>query len=210
MEPLSRRQHLVELFSTVLLAVAAVATAWSTYQSTQWRGEQAQQYSKGTAARIQASTAATKAGQQTQIDIATFIQWVNAQTAGNRKLAGFYRQRFRAEFRPTFDAWLATRPFENPKAPTSPFAMPQYRPAEGEQAKQLEAVSELRLAAAGRANRNADDYLLALVLFASSLFFAGVSTKLQSPRQREVLLGLGGLIFLSAVIWLATIPINFS
>ena len=88
--------------------------------------------------------------------------------------------------------------------------MPQYRPAESEQAKQLEATSELRLAAAGRANQNADDYLLAVVLFASALFFAGISTKVPSPRQREVLLGLGGLIFLAAVIWVATIPVNFS
>ena len=210
MESSGRRGHRIELLATTLLAAAALATAWSTFQSGRWRGVQASNTGKSTAARVQSSEASTRAGQLSQIDIATFIQWVNAQTAGNRKLAGFYRQRFRAEFRPAFDAWLATRPFENPKAPTSPFAMPQYRPAEGEQAKQLEAVSELRLAAAGRANRNADDYLLALVLFASSLFFAGVSTKLQSPRQREVLLGLGGLIFLSAVIWLATIPINFS
>jgi hypothetical protein len=88
--------------------------------------------------------------------------------------------------------------------------MPQYRPAESERARQLESTADLRLAAAGRSNRNADDYLLALVLFASSLFFAGISTKLQSSRQREVLLGLGCLIFLTAVIWVATIPVNFS
>jgi hypothetical protein len=48
------------------------------------------------------------------------------------------------------------------------------------------------------------------VLFASSLFFAGISTKLSSSRQREVLLGLGYLVFLAAVIWAATIPLNFS
>jgi hypothetical protein len=204
------RGRRIELLATTLLAAAALATAWSTFQSGRWRGVQASNTGKSTAARVQSSEASTRAGQLTQIDIATFIQWVNAQTAGNRKLAAFYRRRFRPEFRPAFDAWLATRPFENPKAPTSPFAMPQYRPAERERAKQLEATSELRLAAAGRANRNADDYLLAVVLFASALFFAGISTKVPSPRQREVLLGLGGLIFLVALIWVATIPVNFS
>jgi hypothetical protein len=35
----SRRQHLVELFSTILLAFAALGTAWSTYQSTQLHRE---------------------------------------------------------------------------------------------------------------------------------------------------------------------------
>jgi hypothetical protein len=40
--------------------------------------------------------------------------------------------------------------------------------------------------------------------------FAGISTKLRSSTQREVLLGLGCLIFLAAVIWAATIPVSFS
>jgi hypothetical protein len=88
--------------------------------------------------------------------------------------------------------------------------MPQYRTAESGRARQLEAAAELRLAASGRANRNADDYLLAVVLFASALFFAGITTKMRSPRQREVLLGLGGLIFLAGLIWVATVPVNFS
>jgi hypothetical protein len=40
--------------------------------------------------------------------------------------------------------------------------------------------------------------------------FAGISTKLRSSTQREVLFGLGCLIFLAAVIWAATIPVSFS
>jgi hypothetical protein len=204
------RDRRIELLATILLAAAALATAWTTFQSGRWRGVQASNTGKSTAARVQSSQASTRAGQLTQIDIATFVQWVDAQAAGNRGLAGFYRRRFRAEFRPAFDAWLATRPLENPRAPATPFAMPQYRTADAERAKRLEAAAELRLAAAGRANRNADDYLLAVVLFASALFFAGISTKLHSSRQREALLGLGCLIFLAALIWVATIPVNFS
>lgn len=210
MESSGRRGRWIELVATILLAAAAFATAWSTFQSGRWRGLQASNSAKSTAARVQSSQASTRAGQLTQIDIATFIQWINAEATGNRKLAGFYRGRFRPEFRPAFDAWLAGRPLRNPGAPATPFSMPQYRPAESERAKQLESTADLRLAAAGRANRNADDYLLAVVLFASSLFFAGISTKLQSPRQREVLLGLGCLIFLAGLIWVATIPVNFS
>src|SRR5215471_981120 len=98
------RRHRVELFATILLALAAVGTAWSTYQSTQWRGEQAAANSKASTARIESSDASTRAGQLTQIDIATFTEWVNATVAGNSRLADFYRQRFRAEFVPAFDA----------------------------------------------------------------------------------------------------------
>src|SRR6476661_8848175 len=103
----ARKLHRVELLSTILLAVAAVTTAWATYQSNQWRGETAVNYSKASAARIQSSETSTRAGQLTQTDIATFTQWVNAYVAGNTELADFYRERFRAEFTPAFDAWLA-------------------------------------------------------------------------------------------------------
>jgi hypothetical protein len=66
-----------------VLAVAAVATAWSTYQSTQWRGQQAADNSTASAARIESSQASTGAGQLTQVDIAPFTQWANADVAGN-------------------------------------------------------------------------------------------------------------------------------
>jgi hypothetical protein len=208
MDPKSRRQHRIELLSTVLLAVAAVATAWSTYQSTRWRGEQAVDTSKGTAARIQSSQAATRAGQLTQIDIATFVQWTNAHVAGDRELAAFYRRRFRPEFQPAFDAWLATRPFTNPSAPLTPFAMPQYEVLEAVRSAQLNAQAGEHANAAETANQRADNYVLAVVLLAAALFFAGISTKLHSLRQREALLTLGWLIFVGTSIWLITSPVQ--
>ena len=122
------RSHRLEIVTTILLAVAAFGTAWSTFQAGRWRGAQASASAKSTAARVQSSEASTRAGQLTQIDIATFIQWVNAVTADEKKRASFYRERFRDEFGPAFGAWIATRPFTNPNAPTTPFAMPQYRP----------------------------------------------------------------------------------
>jgi hypothetical protein len=204
----SGRQHRVELFSTILLAVAAVTTAWSTYQSTQWRGETAVDYSKATAARIESSEAATRAGQLTQIDIATFVQWIDADLTGNDELASFYRRRFRPEFQPAFDAWVATSPKTNPDAPLTPFAMPQYKLAEAEHSSQLNAQAGVHAGEAEVANQRADNYVLAVVLLASSLFFAGISTKLHSLRQREALLALGWLMFLGTAIWLLTSPIS--
>jgi hypothetical protein len=206
MEPDSGRQRRVELFATILLAVAAVATAWSTYQSTRWRGEQAVSTSKGTAARIESSEAATRAGQLTQIDIATFVQWTDAHVTGNRELAAFYRRRFRPEFKPAFAAWIATAPFTSPNAPLSPFA--EYSVSEAVRSSQQNAEAGGHSDDAELANQRADNYVLAVVLLASALFFAGISTKLHRLRQREALLTLGWLIFLGTAIWLITSPVS--
>jgi hypothetical protein len=204
------RLRRTELIATIVLAVAAVATAWSTYQGARWRGEQAVETSRATAARIESSEAATRAGQLTQIDIATFTQWVDADVAGNTALADFYQQRFRDEFQPAFDAWQATAPFVNADAPLTPFTMPEYRLEDRLRAERLDRTATGRTAAAGAANQRADHYMLAVVLFAAALFFAGISGKLRPHRQREFLVGIGIAFLVGAGIWVATLPVSIT
>jgi hypothetical protein len=115
----------LELAATVLLAIATVATAWSGYQSTRWNGEQAKAAARANALRIESAKAAGTANSQTEIDVATFTQWVNAYAQKQTELADFYFKRFRKEFRPAVVASVATRPLKNPNAPLTPFAMPQ-------------------------------------------------------------------------------------
>ena len=208
MTPDETRRQRVEFVVTILLAMAAVATAWSTYQSARWRGQQAAESSKATAAHIASSEASTRAGQLTQVDIATFIQWIDAEVAGERTLAGFYRRRFREEFRPAFAAWVATSPRTNPTAPSTPFAMRQYRVAERVRSDRLNTAAGEHTDAAAEANQRSGDYVLAVVLFAVALFFAGMATKLRSLRAQEALAVVGWLVFLGTAAWLTTLPVT--
>jgi hypothetical protein len=199
-----------ELAATVLLAMAAVATAWAAYQSARWHGEQAKAQSASIAARVESTRTANVANRQAQIDVALFTQWVDAYARDETELAGFYRKRFRPEFQPAFDAWVATRPRTNPRAPLSPFALPQYKLAATAQADRLEAQAAAASQRVGRFIQRADDYSLAVVLFAASLFFAGISTRLRSPTPRLVVLGLGYVLFVGTAIWIATFPVSLS
>jgi hypothetical protein len=199
-----------ELAATLLLAMAAVATAWAAYQSASWRGEQAKAQSASIAARVESTREANVANRQAQIDLALFTQWVDAYARDETELTDFYRRRFRAEFRPAFEAWVATRPRRNRSAPLSPFAMPQYRLASTAQADDLEAQAAAFSQQVGRLIQRADNYALAGVMFAAALFFAGISTRLRSPTPRMVVLGLGFVMFLGTVIWIATFPVSLS
>jgi hypothetical protein len=203
-----RRERRLEVASTLLLAVAAVATAWASYQARQWAGEQSQGYSRATASRIAVNRLSAVANAQTQIDVATFIQWVDARQQHRTELATFYRERFRDEFKPAFAAWLATNPFERRDAPPTPFPMPQYRLEARAEADRSEATAAAFSDQAKDANQRADNYMLGVVLFASALFFAGISTKVRSTGARAVIVGLGWVIFLGTVIWVATFPVN--
>ena len=202
-------QWLVELLSTVLIAVAAVATAWSGYQSARWSGEQAKAYSRANATRLESTRASALANTLTQIDVATFTQWVDAFALGQDELAEFYFARFREEFRPAVDAWIATRPRVNPDAPLTPFAMPEYRLDAQDEADRLETAATAATEEATRSNQRSDNYVLAVVLFALSLFFAGISTRLPTTRSRAAILGLGYVVFVGTLVWIATFPVSF-
>jgi hypothetical protein len=97
---------------------------------------------RGTAARVESTRASDLANAQAQIDVATFIQWADAYASGNPLLRDFYYERFRPEFKPAVLAWIATRPLQNPNAPLTPFAMPQYRLAAREQATALNKAAD--------------------------------------------------------------------
>jgi hypothetical protein len=200
----------LELATTVLLAIAAVATAWAAYQSARWHGEQAKAQSASIAARVESTRAADVANRQGQIDVALFTQWVDAYARDETELAGFYRKRFRPEFHPAFEAWVATRPRTNSDAPLSPFAMPQYELAAIAQADRLEAQAGASSESVGEYIQRADNYSLAVVLFAASLFFAGISSRLPSSTGRTVVLGLGYTLFLGSLIWIATFPVSLT
>jgi hypothetical protein len=207
---LSVGERRLEIAATVLLALATVATAWAAYQARQWTGEQSQGYSHATAARIAENRFAALASRQVQIDVATFIQWVNASQEHRARLADFYRARFRDEFKPAFAAWLGTKPFAKPEAPATPFALPQYRLKASGESQALELRAATASQGAKDANQRADNYMLAVVLFASALFFAGISAKLGTQGARRVTLGLGWVLFLGTVIWLATLPVQLT
>jgi hypothetical protein len=88
--------------------------------------------------------------------------------------------------------------------------MPQYKLAATATADRLEVRAAAFSRQVGRFIGRADDYALAVVLFAASLFFAGISTRLHTSAARMVVLGLGYVIFVGSVVWIATFPVSLS
>ncbi len=108
------------------------------------------------------------------------------------------------------NAWIATRPLKNPNAPLTPFAMPQYRLAATAEVERLDAEAELSAASVRAYIQRSTNYVLCVVLFAAALFFAGISTRFESSRLRAVTLGIGTIVFLGTLAWLATFPVSLS
>jgi hypothetical protein len=194
----------------VLIVLAALATSWSSYQATRWNGEQAAAAGRANAIRIEASRAQGLAEAQTQVDVATFIAWADADQRGDRALARFYIDRFRDEFLVAFDAWLATDPLTDTDAPPTPFAMDEYQLDSRTQAEELDAEAEASAAEVRLNIQRSSNYVLTVVLYAVVLFFAGMSTRVSTQRLRRVLTLAGCVVLLGAIAWIATFPVSLA
>lgn len=204
-----KKSDLLELLVTVLLVLAAVATSWSSYQATRWHGEQAQATTRTNAIRIDAARASSLAEAQSEIDVATFIAWADADQVGDQALADFYQHRFRPEFAVAFEAWIETDPLTDPSAPKTPFEMPEYQVASQAEADRLDKAAEASSAEVLADIQRASNYVLTVVLYAVVLFFGGISTKFASRRLRIVMIVSGFVVLAAAIAWVATFPVSF-
>jgi hypothetical protein len=202
----SAQERRVERFSAAILAVATVLAAWSAFQSAKWGGEQAGHYSRAGAARTESVRQSTRAGQLVVIDVDLFTQWATAYSRNETDLAEFFFARFRDEFRPAVEAWIATRPLENPDAPRSPFVMPEYHLEANDKAEAEEQRADEEAALAERDNQRSDDYVLTAVLFASVLLFAGLAPKFEAHSIQVFMLVLAGVALLAGGAILVALP----
>jgi hypothetical protein len=213
----------IELVATVIMAVAAIFTAWAAFESAKWSGIQATSFSQAGAARTESTRFDTLGGQQTGLDVALFISFVTAvnndSTDGviefdrdtpfvptEGTLSGFLYERARPEFKPALDAWLVEFATLGDNAPATPFQMDEYVVANRVTAEEFLLDAQQKAEDAARANQNSDDYVLTVVAFALVLFFGGVSSKLNAERNQLLALGVAVVLFVGATIALFSLP----
>jgi hypothetical protein len=196
----------VDFASLALISVAAVLSAVCGYQAGRWDGEQSRLYSLANAQHFLASETIGKADALTAINVALFLKYIDALNAGDQREAQFIYRRFPKEMHKVLDAWLATKPFTNPKAPLSPFALPRYGQDMRTTEQRDEQAASADFDAAQTAHRHADDFSLLTIIFAAVSFLAGISTKMVFPRH-AIIVGLGIVALIYGVVRLIGLPV---
>jgi len=206
--PVSRREKRIEIVIVGVLAIAALATAWSSYQASLWDGIQSSNYTQASGSRTNAAQQRTAANQFRLADLSIFENYIDATIRDEDEIADFYFQRFRDEFRVAYDAWIALDPFNNPDAPGSPFAMAEYQLAQETEAQRLEERADALFADGEDANTFSDIYTLTTLLFAAVLFFAAISERFEYYRARIILLTLAGIGLVAGIVVAVGQPIT--
>ncbi len=207
-EQVSKFDRWIEFLSAIVLALATVATAWCGYQASQWSGDQTNHMAAANDAHVEAARLSNEATQYKSLHASLFVAWAAAVSQDNTRLSDFLFQRFPGPLKTASEAWLATKPLQNPDAPASPFDMPEYVLPQNEQARQLEQTASKESEMADTANEASDHYVLLTVIFASVLFFGGISGKFQSQIIDLAMLAVAALVFVTGLGVMLTFPIQ--
>ena len=191
-----------ETLALILLAVTAIMTAWCGFEASKWSGEMSISFSRASSARIEAARQQGTANNSRQQDLMIYSVYVQADAAGDARLAEYVRARFSPPFKVAFDAWVATG-----KTANSPFAMPAYVPPGSTESAAADQRADELFAQALTNNRRSDNYTILTVLAALVLFFAAISGRLNSPARQWTALGLALVLFLVGASIAATFPV---
>ncbi len=198
----------VELVAAVVLALATILAAWSAYQSSRWGGEQAKATNAANANRLAVQSAIGIIETQVVVDSQLFVAWTQAAIAGDEVGMAAFEDQIRDEAQPAFEAWLDMAP-PGELPPGSPSDLTEYDDAVAEAmevANQAGEAAEEALALAGEANQRSDNFVLAAVVMASVLFFAGVGSKFRSRTLRTIMVLISVLVLLLGFGFIASMP----
>lgn len=201
-----RGERALELLAVLLLGIATLGSAWSGYQAAQWNGDEADLARQASMERVEAARLFGLATQYASYDSNMVAQYAQAVASGNERLIEFFRTAMmRPAFLPYLDRWQAE--LESGGEPTFLLDDEEYR-AEllgGYQAAQARA--EASMAESADAQVQADDYVMLTLVFASALFFAGVTSSFRLRFPRILLLTGAALLIAYAAGRLVELPV---
>ncbi|MGA9566463.1 MAG: hypothetical protein WBS19_13135 [Candidatus Korobacteraceae bacterium] len=183
----------LEIAEAIILAMVAIATAWSGYQAALWDGRQDERYEQSTRLRVEAQGMRTLGDQERIYDAMTFADWLKAAATGDQKVAHLFERRFRPEFRVAYDVWLKTDPLNNPNAPPGPQLLPEYHNTELEKSAKLTDEASEVFEEGTKARETSDMYVRVTVLLATVLLLTAIA---QRFKTHQVRMGLAVVAFL--------------
>jgi hypothetical protein len=186
--------EILEIAEAIVLAIVAIATAWSGYQAALWTGHQSELYGQASKLRVQAEGIAAYANQERLYNASTVAEWLTAEAHGDQKLAELFERRLLPEFRPIFEAWKKTDPIHNPSAPVAPQAMEGFRSSKAEDAAKVNDQATAVFEEGTRDRQLSDQYVRVTVTLATVLLLMAISQRFKTRGVRIALLAIASIM----------------
>lgn len=204
--PADGRSEWIEIVEALVLAIVAVATAWSGYQASKWEALSAQYYNLASRTTVLSEEKATLAGQDRLYDTTTFNGWIAAKVNGKDKLSAFFERRFRPEFGTAFAAWWRLDPIHNLSAPPGPTFMPEYTNANSQESAKLAQEANSYFENGVNMRETGDKYVRVTVFLAMVLLLTALSQRFKIQGARIAVVAVAFALLVLSTYWIFTFP----
>jgi hypothetical protein len=204
--PHGDRERWIEIAEAIVLAIVAVATAWSGYQAAKWDAQSVRYYHQASRLGVDSQGLTTMAGQDRLYDVTTFNGWLSAKTGGHDELARYYERRFRPEYAKAFAAWQKLDPLNNSSAPPDPILLPEYTNANAAQSETLAHQEEDAFDQGVNAREEGDEYVKITVLLATVLLLTALSQRFHVFGPRAAVVAVAFVLLAASLYSIAMLP----
>lgn len=202
-----RRRGGLEFAVAIILSLTSLASTWCGYQASSWGGSQNSKQSAADTAERQAAEDTIVGLQMRTFDAIALTTYWQALRENDTETQTAILARVRPQLVAAIQASMAANVLHDRNAP-GPLQRPEYVLAEEQNAKAKRAEAAQLKADALKAGRASADYVLLTLMFASVLFFGGITGTLTARRARLFLTTVAMLIFVVALVRLAGLPIT--
>jgi hypothetical protein len=213
-DPWERRERLLDSWTALLMGLAALLTAWASYQSAQWADVQTEALEAASDARTSAARLAAESARTELVDAEVWLAWLSAYGAKRDRVADFLQERFSPQLAQAQAAWLSGVAFDPEGDPlTVPAGTPLDQevyavPERAQEAEQLARADQL-IDESVQASEANSSFVVIVVLLALSLFFLGIATKLGRPKIQVAMILVGMVLLAVGAIRIAMLPHAF-
>jgi hypothetical protein len=204
--PSKRRIETIEILEAIILAIVALATALSGYQSALFDGESSKEYATSSRLRVEATDAQLTANQQLIYNSSTFTAWLQAYDAGDKSLKSLLEKRFLPEYKKAFEDWVKLAPWTDPSTPPGPRFMSSYHDPLEEKAAELNKEASHAFEQGVKTRATGEQYVRVTVLLAAALFLTAIGQRFKIRGVRYSVNIVAGLVLVYCLYLISTYP----
>ena len=186
-----KQKDRIEIFNTIILAVATLCAAWCSYQGNLWDGIQTFRLADSNKYSRLAQQILIRSDQAKTMEESAIISFMEAVFDKNKQRIDYMLKGLRPELSKILSDWMQSDPLNDSTVTRNPMTTPGYQDLmkkRTDESERMSAKASEAFDSGNKANLISDNYSFLTVMFSTVMFLSAITTKLVRVHARFLLL----------------------
>lgn len=192
----------LEIYNTIILAVATLCAAWCSYQGSLWNGIETFRLADFSNYSRVSQQMLIRSDQAKTMDEAAIISFMDAVLDKDKKRVDYMLKGLRPELSRVLSNWMQSNDLNDSTASRNPMLTTAYlelMKTRTDEVEKMNAKASEAFNGGNKANLISDTYSFLTVMFSTVMFLSAITTKLVRPFPSLLLLVISALICIAVL-----------